>query len=151
MASEHTVRVGRRIRERRETLGMKQRELADLIPGNADSNQVSKWERGIHRPSDDTLGHIADALDTTIAYFMTDAPAAGTPDLMSTLGRGTDAARLDQIESTLADLADAVRALQKTVTANGTTARATGRKISQLLEAVDQPDAELPEDRREAQ
>jgi len=98
MAAEHVARIGARIRQRREELGLTQRELADLIPGKADSNQVSKWERGEHKPGDDTLEHIAKALNVDPSYFHVPEPKPGTPDLMGSLN---DSSPLDQINAKL--------------------------------------------------
>lgn len=99
MAAEHTVQIGRRIREQREKAGLTQAELAALIPGKTDGTQVSKWERGLHRPGDDTLDHIAKALKCPVAAFHVDPPVEGTGDLMGAFSP-TDA-RLTQIEALL--------------------------------------------------
>jgi transcriptional regulator with XRE-family HTH domain len=108
MAAEHVVRMGARIREERERAGLTQRELADLIPGKADGTQVSKWERGRNRPSDDTLEHIAKALNCDVAVFHVSAPVAETPDLMAALDAPGSLARLEArltgIEEALRDL-----------------------------------------------
>lgn len=77
MAAEHVVRIGARIREAREREGLTQRELADLIPGKADGNQISKWERGEHRVGDTTLGHIAKALKLDVSNVATGAQGSG--------------------------------------------------------------------------
>lgn len=85
MAAEYLQRLGARIRERRDEKGLTQAGLARLLPGTTDGAQVSRWERGLHRPSDDTLEHIADVLDVTMDYFLA-APAQkddGTPDLFA--------------------------------------------------------------------
>src|SRR5438128_2135398 len=55
MAVEWVIQMGARIRERREALHLTQRELAALLPGNVGDQQVSKWERGVHKPGDATL------------------------------------------------------------------------------------------------
>lgn len=85
MAAEHVVRMGRRIAQRREELGLSQNDLARLMPGKVGAQQVSKWERGLHKPHPETLEHLAKALQTTVAHFMLDEPQAGTPDLMGKL------------------------------------------------------------------
>jgi len=96
MAAEYVARIGARIRDRRKELGLTQRQLADAIPGNADSNQVSKWERGVNRPNDTTLEHIARALDIEPVDLMTPKPTHGTTPLMHTFA-GTS--QLDRIEA----------------------------------------------------
>jgi transcriptional regulator with XRE-family HTH domain len=99
MAAEHTARIGSRIKELREERGMAQRELADLLPGKTDSNQISKWERGVHRPGDDALDQIAAALGVDTSYFLVPAPAAGTADLLGALSPAAN--QLDRIEAKL--------------------------------------------------
>lgn len=106
MAAEHVVRMGARIKARREEVGLTQRELAEKIPGKSDGNQVSKWERGEHRVSDDTLEHIARALDVDAGYFMVAEPVPGSADLVGALA---EQSQLDRIEAKLDELLDAVR------------------------------------------
>ena len=98
MAAAYLKRVGERIRERRDELGLSQRELAEQLPGKADGNQVSKWERGLHRPSDDTLEHIAKILSVDVAYFLAATPEPGTGDLLAAFDGET---QLDRIERKL--------------------------------------------------
>lgn len=50
--------------------GLTQRQLANLI--DVDSQQVSKWERAAHRPSDENLAALSQALGRSIAWFYTD-------------------------------------------------------------------------------
>jgi transcriptional regulator with XRE-family HTH domain len=77
--------IGGRIRELRKGLGLTQREFAHRLPGKTEGKDVSRWENGKHRPSPDTLGHIADELETTVADLhagpVEDREAQGpTPD-----------------------------------------------------------------------
>lgn len=72
--AEQTILMGRRIAQAREERGLTQAELAAEIPGKSDGTQISKWERGIHRPSDDTLEHIARALKKNVAWFLVPEP-----------------------------------------------------------------------------
>lgn len=102
MAAEHIARIGARIRQRREELGLSQRELAEALPGKSDGNQVSKWERGKHRVGDDTLDAIAEVLRCDVSYFHMPEPESGTADLMGALStevRLLD--RLDEIDAKL--------------------------------------------------
>jgi transcriptional regulator with XRE-family HTH domain len=70
MAGELAAHMGRRIRARRNELGLNQRELSDLIPSPTVNNQyVSNWERGV-RPSDDHLELLAEALEVDPSYFL---------------------------------------------------------------------------------
>ena len=59
--------VGARIRERRRAVGLSQRQVADQI-GVGDQD-ITKYERGVHRISAGRLYEIARALNTPIAYF----------------------------------------------------------------------------------
>ncbi|CAA9323818.1 MAG: hypothetical protein AVDCRST_MAG68-2119 [uncultured Gemmatimonadetes bacterium] len=94
MASQHAARIGARIRERREELHLTQSQLARQMPGSIDVNQVSRWERGVHKPHDDTLAELARILEVDISYFYGDEPAPGTADLMSALGPPVNGATL---------------------------------------------------------
>ena len=100
MAAEHVARLGSRIAGRRRELGLTQKQLADQLPGNADSNQVSKWERGAHKPSDDTLEHIARVLQTTVTDLLLDphvAPDIGA--LAGASGTGIGPTDLQRVEA----------------------------------------------------
>jgi transcriptional regulator with XRE-family HTH domain len=85
MAAEHTQRIGTRIRQRREALGMTQADLAAKVGGKTDAQQISKWERGQHKPGDDRMERIAVALDVSPVYFMAPEPKDGTPNLIGAL------------------------------------------------------------------
>ena len=65
-------RVGRRIHEARERMGMTQQRLSDIV--NCESNHISAIETGVKRPSIDLLARISEALDTSVDYFLMDAP-----------------------------------------------------------------------------
>jgi transcriptional regulator with XRE-family HTH domain len=102
MAVEIAERIGARMRERREELGLTQAEVARRIEGKTTSDQVSRWERGKHQPND--LGPIARVLEVDVSYFYAPRPETDeTPDLFG----GSDENRndqLDSIESMLFDL-----------------------------------------------
>ncbi len=55
--------VGNRIKERRETLGISQSDLADAI--GTSQNQVSRYERGASDPTSEMLLKLASALGTS--------------------------------------------------------------------------------------
>lgn len=63
--AEEAELIGRRMAERREELGLTQREVAERMPGSTQASDVSRWERGKHRP--EPMPQIAEALETTIA------------------------------------------------------------------------------------
>ena len=99
--------IGGRIKELRDELGLTQRELADALPGKTEGKDVSRWENGKHRPGPDTLGHIADVLDTTVADLhagplVTRKPNGPTPDPFA--NRTQAASAVDRIEADVQSL-----------------------------------------------
>lgn len=71
MAAERAGRVGARMRERREELGLTQPQVADRIPvASVTKDYISRWERGKVETSDAYLELAAAALETTIADLM---------------------------------------------------------------------------------
>ena len=66
-SSEVDAHVGRRVRERRNALGMSQEKLADAI-GIA-SQQVQKYEIGLNRVAAGRLWDIAKVLEVNVGYF----------------------------------------------------------------------------------
>jgi transcriptional regulator with XRE-family HTH domain len=98
MAVEMAERVGARMRERREELGLTQAKVAEKIDG-VTPDQISRWERGKHMPRD--LKPVADALEVTESYFYAPAPdKTETPDL---LGKDSES-QLDRVERQIAEL-----------------------------------------------
>ena len=65
-------RVGRRIHDARERMGMTQQRLSDEV--DCESRHISAIETGVRRPSIDMLAKISEALDTSVDYFLMDAP-----------------------------------------------------------------------------
>jgi transcriptional regulator with XRE-family HTH domain len=61
------IHVGRRVRQRRKTLGVTQERLAEDL--GLTFQQVQKYERGANRVSASKLYEIAKSLRTTIGYF----------------------------------------------------------------------------------
>lgn len=55
--------IGSKIRQYRETKGMSQKQLADLI--GVSNSRVSNWEQGVNRPDVDLLVSICKALDVS--------------------------------------------------------------------------------------
>jgi len=151
MAEEHVIAIGARLRARREELHLSQGAVARQLPGTVDGNQVSRWERGVHKPSDETLEHLAKALETEVATFYVDPPPErAAPDLMGTLnGNGGDPvpalqAQLTRIETMLADLLSRVPAPPEDPEAE--TGRALEDAAAELEEAPSEPEAEEPGD-----
>lgn len=65
------VTTGRHIRQARKAKGLSQSQLARLLPDAHDS-YVSRWETGQHMPSWDHLEAVAEALDVTVAWLLSD-------------------------------------------------------------------------------
>jgi transcriptional regulator with XRE-family HTH domain len=72
------LRVARRIRERRQKIGMTQQTLAEAI--GVAFQQAHKYERGHSRISAGRLYHIAAALKAPITYFFAPEEAGGESD-----------------------------------------------------------------------
>ena len=66
--NERFVEMGKRIRSRRISLGMKQMELAEKI--DISNNHISSIERGIERPGLDLFIRICDVLNVTPDYLL---------------------------------------------------------------------------------
>lgn len=59
--------IGTNLKTVRLQRGLMQRDIARAL--DIDSFQVSRWERGKHRPSDETLFALADVLEVDVATF----------------------------------------------------------------------------------
>lgn len=66
------VHVGRRMRQRRQELGMTQTTLGDSV--NVTFQQVQKYERGANRISASRLYAFAKVLGVPVTYFFEDVP-----------------------------------------------------------------------------
>ncbi len=92
-ASDVDHHVGRRIRQRRNALGMSQAKLGKALA--ISFQQVQKYETGIDRVAAGRLWVIAAALDVEVAYFFAGSPAepestaapAGAPQQRAALVR----------------------------------------------------------------
>lgn len=110
MAAQRAEKIGARMRERREQLGLKQREIADRVPvASVTADYVGRWERGIVEPSAAYLDLIAAALETSVADLMAGPlserkPQGETPDPFANGHSQHIAERLDRIEAVLAEL-----------------------------------------------
>ena len=70
-------RVGAIIRERREQIGMTQKQLGAKI--GVSFRQISKYESGEHSVPAGNFAYIADALGCTVGYFYKDFPGQENP------------------------------------------------------------------------
>jgi transcriptional regulator with XRE-family HTH domain len=66
-ASSIRTIIGDNIRAARLRKGLTQRELASLI--DAPDMHISRWERGVHRPSEAAMTALAEALGMSYAQF----------------------------------------------------------------------------------
>ncbi len=62
--------VGQNLSAARRAQRLTQRQLAQAL--DTDAFQVSRWERGVNRPSDSTLARLAEALGVEFAWFFVD-------------------------------------------------------------------------------
>ena len=66
-SSEVDAHVGRRVRERRNALGMSQEKLGNVL--GVSYQQIQKYEAGTNRVSASRLWDIAKLLEVDLAYF----------------------------------------------------------------------------------
>jgi adenylate cyclase len=103
--------VGHRIRQRREQVGLRQRDIADALQLSAQA--VSKWERGENAPDIGVLPDLARLLGITTDWLL--AGFDDQPDLLKALERiamGDTTATLrpvDETDALLTRLRDLVR------------------------------------------
>lgn len=108
MARQMASLVGARIKQRRLELGLKQRQLADLVDptGAIDNQRISDWERGVHTPSDRYMSALSVALERPVSWFY-EQEKGPTPDLSDNGGQS----QLDRIEAELAKMRDDITKL----------------------------------------
>jgi transcriptional regulator with XRE-family HTH domain len=138
MAAEYVQRMGQRLKARRLELGLSQGQVARRLPGTVDANQVSRWERGIHRPEDETLDQLAAILEKPVAYFMIAEPdKAETPDPFQSPSEPTLARMEQQLTEHAARVEDLIAAQNALIaTQNGLLARQ-----STILESIEKATA----------
>lgn len=68
--------VGRRLRERREALGLAQEKVGVAIGLDESSARarISRYELGVHEPPYETVKLLAGVLDVPVAYLYCDEP-----------------------------------------------------------------------------
>lgn len=67
MASQVSRQIGANIRAARKAKGLTQGQLGRLI--GTENFQVSRWERGEHRPTDESMHALAQALELDYIDF----------------------------------------------------------------------------------
>lgn len=107
VAADFVERMGRRMQDRREALGLSRADVARRMPGKTNENAVYRWEKGLHQPNPDTLQAMAEVLECDVAYFMTaDPEERKTPDFFAP----NEMTQLDRIEAKLDNLGDKLAA-----------------------------------------
>lgn len=131
MAAAYLQRMGGRIKQRREALGLSRADVARAMPGKTNDNAIYRWEKGAHRPQPDALEALAGVLNVPVSYFLMDAPASGPPpDLMGALSPTDDiASRVNDVASAVAKLLEA----QETMAELAREDRALLREVAQAV------------------
>jgi len=94
MATARAQRIGGRIRERREKLGLTQADVAARMGvASVTKDYISRWERGVVEVSEGYLPTLAQALDTTQSDLEVGA--------LIELSDGQPESQLDRIEAKL--------------------------------------------------
>lgn len=78
-SGELVLRLGKRVAERRKSLGWTQDELAERM--NVDAETISRFERGAHLPSLPTLERLANALRVEIGELLSTTELDQADDL----------------------------------------------------------------------
>lgn len=142
MASERGRKIGARMRERREELGLSQSAVADEFPGaSVTKDYISRWELGKVTVSDDYLEQAAEALRTTVADLVAGPVAEreqATPDVLGAL-EGDVPAALARIEKKLDE------ALKRPALTAEQARDYLNELMWQAAQAAPEPDAEAPE------
>lgn len=77
MAHPVDTHVGKRLRLRRQMLGMTQQQIGDAV--GIKFQQIQKYEQGTNRVSASRLYDIARAMSVDIAFFFSELEAADSP------------------------------------------------------------------------
>lgn len=75
------IHVGRRLRDRRNALGVTQEFLADKV--DLTFQQIQKYEKGVNRISASRLQQFANILKVDVAWFFDAAPGSNRPSKKS--------------------------------------------------------------------
>lgn len=132
MAAAYLERMGERIRARREELGLSRADVARLMPGKTNENAVYRWEKGLHRPNDDTLEALAEVLKTTVGQLLADEPDKSlTPDLFrDPNGTNSVETAVRKLSDELAQARKDVQGLADKMDARSTDLRGVTRRLA---------------------
>lgn len=107
--TEEAEKIGRRMAERRKELGLTQRGVAERMPGSTQASDVSRWERGKHRP--EPMEQIAEALETDVPDLVAGpvaervAPDGESTDLLGAFS-SAEPASVEKLEKMLRQVLD---------------------------------------------
>ncbi|MCM1009702.1 MAG: helix-turn-helix domain-containing protein [Fusobacterium sp.] len=90
-----STQVGKRIKELREARNMKQVELAELI--DMEATNLSKIEKGVHLPKDESLNKIIQALNVDIQDLFDFGHLKTKKELLKDINRIFEHSTLDEI------------------------------------------------------
>lgn len=113
VASEIAARIGRRLRQRRDELGLTQKQVAKAMPSpDVEPQRISDWERGYNKPTERYLNELVIALKVPdISWFYeTEEQDEETPDVLGALNGNST--QLDRIERAIKNLDEQVRKLR---------------------------------------
>ena len=99
--TEVDLYVGRRIRHRRQLLGLSQTKLADAL--NVTFQQVQKYERGSNRVGAGRLFQLSRVLDVPVGYFFSNLDSEGEPESTTELELTREHARFVRALSAIDD------------------------------------------------
>jgi transcriptional regulator with XRE-family HTH domain len=127
VAALYKQQLGEVIKDRREALGLTQKDLADRA--NVEEPQtVSRWERGLNSPTD--LDSVAKALETTVDELLRHLKPINQKERRRLLPGSGEATQLDRIEAKLDLLLQAVIPSSPAEVAEEAAARRTADKRS---------------------
>ena len=101
-AGEVDVHVGRRVRRRREALGLSQGRLGRHL--GITFSQVQKYEKGTNRIGAGRLYCLAEVLDVPVQYFFEGLDGREASDVNS--GQPSDEVDLSELDSAFVAIAD---------------------------------------------
>lgn len=141
VAAEYLERMGQRIRERREELGLSRADVARAMPGKTNENAIYRWEKGAHRPQDDALEALAGVLGVEDwTYFIATEPdKSATPDMFQ------PAFPIEALEGALAEVLAEIKAQLAEQTQVLDEIKDTATRVETMLEEQRELKAEADE------
>lgn len=91
-----SVLVGKRIKEIRESKNIKQNQLADII--GVDATNLSKLEKGVHLPKEETINKITKALDCNVKDLFDFEHIKSRDELLKSIQKILTNASTDEIQ-----------------------------------------------------